>query len=251
MFDVKTPPSAASTVAEPQVRGVAPLHEEPARLERTQSVPYTPIRSLGASHREQILEHLLSLPAHDRYLRFGYPASDEQVKRYVYGLDFKRDEIFGIHNSELELIAVAHLAFDAASEGKPRAAEFGVSVCGGYRGRRLGARLYDRAVMHARNAGVQTMYIHALSENVPMLRIARNAGATVHRDGCESEAYLTLPPANLNSRLSEVWEDQIGEFDYRLKAQTYQFQAFLSSLQKQWGTTSSAPETSTNTEEVR
>lgn len=29
---------------------------------------------------------------------FGYAANDEQVRRYVSGLDFERDEIFGIYN---------------------------------------------------------------------------------------------------------------------------------------------------------
>lgn len=221
MFEVKTPLSAPIGTAS-QARESAP---------QSKPLPYTPIRTLNAAHRGQILAHLLSLSAHDRYLRFGYPASDAQVQRYAEGLDFSRDEVFGIHGNQLELIAMAHLALDALTDGKPRAAEFGVSVSGHSRGRRLGARLFERAVMHASNEGVHTMYIHALSENVPMLKIARNAGAKVQRYGSESEAYLTLPVANLNSRLSAVWEDQMGEMDYRLKAQAYQFQSFLSHLQ--------------------
>lgn len=224
MFDVKTPSSA-------------PLGTESQARDSTlpsKELTYTPIRTLSASHREQILQHLLNLSAHDRYLRFGYPASDMQVQRYVDGLDFTRDEVFGIHGSQLELVAVAHLAFDAATADKPKAAEFGVSVSGHCRGQRIGARLFERAVMHASNKGVQSMYIHALSENVAMLKIARKAGATVQRWGSESEAYLTLPVANLNSRLCAVWEDQIGEMDYRIKAQAHQFQSFLGHLQ-QWG----------------
>lgn len=224
MFDLKTPFSAPFGI-ELQPR------ESSQPVQPTPELAYTPIRTLSASHRAQILQHLLSLSSHDRYLRFGYPASDAQVQRYVDGLDFSRDEVFGIHGSQLELVAVAHLAFDPAAEGKPRAAEFGVSVSGHCRGQRMGARLFERAVMHASNEGVQTMYIHALSENVAMLKIARKAGATVQRMGSESEAYLSLPVANLNSRLCAVWEDQIGEMDYRIKAQAVQFQAFLSHLQ--------------------
>jgi hypothetical protein len=56
-------------------------------------------------------EHLLALPPPDRYLRFGYAASDEQIGRYVDQLNFERDELFGIFNRKLELIAMAHLAF--------------------------------------------------------------------------------------------------------------------------------------------
>ena len=69
-----------------------------------------PIRSLGVNHRERIAKHLLSLDPQDRYLRFGYLAQDEHIQRYVEKLDFERDEIFGIYNRKLELIAMAHLA---------------------------------------------------------------------------------------------------------------------------------------------
>ncbi|RYF31059.1 MAG: GNAT family N-acetyltransferase [Comamonadaceae bacterium] len=190
-----------------------------------------PIRSLGPSHRARILGHLLSLGDHDRYLRFGYAASNEQIERYVAGLDFERDEIFGIYNRRLELIAMAHLAF-SVDPTCASCSEFGVSVLGHARGRGYGGRLFERAVMHARNEGVTMMFIHALSENTAMLKIARNAGATVQRDGSESEAYLKLPLATLDSRVSEIVEDQFAEVDYRLKVQARQFWSFLTGLQE-------------------
>ncbi len=190
-----------------------------------------PIRSLGPSHRERIAGHLLALEDHDRYLRFGYAASDEQVRRYVDSLDFERDDIFGIYNRRLELIAMAHLAF-SVDPSCASCSEFGVSVLRHARGRGYGARLFERAVMHARNEGVTMMFIHALSENTAMLKIARNAGAVVERDGSESEAYLKLPAATLDSRVSEMVEDQFAEVDYRLKVQAKQFWDFLSGVQE-------------------
>ena len=66
-----------------------------------------PIRSLSPRHRDRIIKHLLKLDARDRYLRFGYAANDEQVRRYVEQLDFERDDIFGIFNRRLELISMA------------------------------------------------------------------------------------------------------------------------------------------------
>jgi len=56
--------------------------------------------------------------------------------------------------------------------------------------------------MHARNEGVSMVFIHALTENTAMLKIARKAGATVQRDGSESEAYLEIPPASFDTRSS-------------------------------------------------
>ena len=180
-----------------------------------------PIRSLGSNHRGRIASHLNALGMHDRYLRFGFAANDEQITRYVDGVDFERDEIFGIYNRRLELIAMAHLAF-SPKPTSPVGAEFGVSVLAHHRGRRFGERLFERAIMHARNEGVSELHIHALSENAAMLKIARNAGAHVTRDGSESEARLQLPRATLDSHVREAIEEQWARADYRLKVQAKQ-----------------------------
>lgn len=190
-----------------------------------------PIRSIGPRHCARIIGHLLALNAQDRYLRFGYAASDEQIQRYVDGINFERDEVFGIYNRKLELIAMAHLAF-STDPSLQSCAEFGVSVLAHARGRGYGARLFDRAVMHSRNEGVQMMFIHALSENTAMLDIARKAGAVVERDGSESEAYLKLLPADLDSRITELFDEQMAQADYRLKVQAKQFLGFLTTLQE-------------------
>ena len=54
-----------------------------------------------------------------------------------------------------------------------------------------------------------------------MLKIARNAGAKVVREGPESEACLDLPPDNLATQVGEMVEGQAAEWDYRLKAQAH------------------------------
>ena len=191
-----------------------------------------PIRSLGSGHLGRIAAHLLALDEQDRYLRFGYAANDEQIQRYVGQLDFDRDDIFGIFNRRLELIAMAHLAFIPNEPGTPAGAEFGVSVLKQARGRGYGTRLFDRAVMHARNEGVELMFIHALSENTAMIKIARNAGATLERAGSETEAYLRLPPATLDTRVSELVEEHVAQADYRLKQQAKNFLDFLAQVQE-------------------
>ncbi len=190
-----------------------------------------PIRSLGPGHRGKIADHLLALDEHDRYLRFGYMASDEQIRGYAEKLDFERDEVFGIFNRWLELIAMAHLAFSDRPDAAA-CAEFGVSVARKARGRGYGGRLFDRAVMHARNEGVELLFVHALSENKAMLAIARKAGATLERDGTETEAHLRLPPATLESRVTELVEARMAETDYQLKAQARSFWEFIKGLQE-------------------
>lgn len=179
---------------------------------------WVPIRSLAERHRPRVLAHLLSLAPADRYLRFGYAASDAQISRYVDLLDFRRDEVFGIFNRRLEVIAMVHLAYLPDTATDRHLAEFGVSVSPRARNRGYGSRLFDHAVLHARNRDVDTMIIHALSENAAMLKIARRAGATVVRDGGESEARLKLPPESVGSHLEELVEGQAAEIDYRMKS---------------------------------
>lgn len=190
-----------------------------------------PMRSLHREDREAILQHLLSLDPQDRYLRFGYMATDEQIRHYLDTIDFDRDEVFGIFNRHLELIAMAHLAFSTNPDAAA-CAEFGVSVLAHARGRGYGARLFDRAAVRARNEGVSLLFIHALSENAAMIRIARKAGAQVEREGGETEAHLRLPPADLDSRVSDLFQDQVAETDFRLKQQARTFRRFLETLQE-------------------
>ena len=192
---------------------------------------WVPIRPLAPRHKPKILAHLLQLSGPDRYLRFGYAATDEQISRYVDQIDFVRDEVFGIFNRRLELAAMAHLAYSVDPKWST-CAEFGVSVTARYRGRKLGAQLFDRAVYQARNQGVHMLFIHALSENAAMLRIARNAGARVEREGSESEAYLSLPQATLDTHLTALVEDQMAEVDYRIKQQARQFRQWLATAQE-------------------
>jgi RimJ/RimL family protein N-acetyltransferase len=192
---------------------------------------WVPIRALAPRHRDRIAKHLLSLPPHDLYLRFGYIASPAQVRKYVDMLDFERDEVFGIFNRRLTLIAMAHLAYPPSSAGhvSNRMAEFGVSVLPSRRGRGYGSQLFDHAVLHARNRNVDALFIHALSENDAMLKIARRSGAVVKRQANESEAWLALPDDSLASHLEEALVDQAAELNYQFKAQAKSLQDLLES----------------------
>jgi GNAT superfamily N-acetyltransferase len=191
---------------------------------------WVPIRSLGPRHRERITAHLLALDVSDRFLRFGYPATDAQISKYVDMLDFEQDEVFGIFSRRLELIAMAHLAHAAATPAGATASEFGVSVLPHARARGFGRRLFEHAMLHARNRGVETLFIHALSQNTAMLAIARNAGATVVREGSESEARLRLPPDTLASHVDELVGERAAEIDYRLKVHARQVSGILGVL---------------------
>lgn len=201
---------------------------QPTGTEAARPFRWVPIRSLSARHRPRILAHLLALPDSDRYLRFGYAAGDTQLTHYVDLINFDGDEVFGIFNRRLELLAMAHLAMPAPSaERAPSEAEFGVSVLASARGRGYGGRLFDHAVVHARNRHIETLVIHALSENTAMLAIVRRAGAIVEREGGEAQARLRLPADDLMSHLDAIVEGGAAELDYRLKVQAHRIDGLL------------------------
>ena len=207
-------PNAATSPNAPQTESKAPA------TPTVTSWAWVPIRSLAARHRPRIAAHLHALDEHARYLRFGYPATDAQISKYVDTLDFDRDEVFGIFNRRLDLVAMAHLAHPTSqlAAGQPPMAEFGVSVASTARRRGFGRRLFEHAMLHDRNRGIGALFINALSENTPMLKIAKSAGATVRREGSETEAWLELPPDSIASHLDELVGTHAAELDYRVKS---------------------------------
>jgi GNAT superfamily N-acetyltransferase len=203
------------------MEGMAGAADEAAPERRAPVSHWVPIRNLHARHRHQILDHLLQLDDHDRYLRFGNSAPLEHLKRYIASIDFKRDEVFGVFNRKLQLVAVAHLAalpVGTSPAGKGVVAmEFGVSVLPSARGRGLGQILFEHAIMHARNHHAGALVIHALTENKPMLRIAVRAGAELQTDGLDSDAWLMLPKDHLGTHIESSLLAWNAELVFRTK----------------------------------
>ena len=174
-----------------------------------------PVRTLAEHHRSRVMTHLLALDEADRHLRFGHVASDDQICSYVTQMNLARDEVLGVFDDQLVLVATAHLAFDAAHD----CAEFGVSVHPHLRGRGIGGRLFHHAVTHARNRGAHSMAIHIARENSAMLAIVRKAGAEITFDGSDAVAQLGLPADTLGSQIEALVVSQAANIDYRIKMQ--------------------------------
>jgi hypothetical protein len=54
----------------------------------------------------------------------------------------------------------------------------------------------------------------------------------VQRDGSESQAYLQLAPAGVETHMASLVTDHFGEVDYQLKKQAQQFWRFLGDVQE-------------------
>jgi len=171
------------------------------------------IRELTRAERPALLAHFVALDRDDRRLRFGAAPSDRALRQYVEGIDFDHDAVFGVGDEELKLLGVAHVARSGGH------AELGISVLEGERGRGIGAALLARAHLRARNWGVRALFMHCLTENAAMMRLARRQGMEIGAQAGEADAWLELPPADAASHFGEVFAQRVALFDYALKSQ--------------------------------
>ena len=172
------------------------MHEESRQI-APRSSPLLPrhlldwvalMERLTPDDRPGLVAHFRALDLDDRRRRFGVPVDDDFLARYVDGLDFGRDVVFGVCSGPGEWLGAGHLVL-----GGPTA-ELGLSVHAEARGRGLGGAIFRFAVAHAARAGVGRLYMHCLTTNRAIMAIARSAGMSIESDGGESDAYLVVPP---------------------------------------------------------
>ncbi len=170
------------------------------------------VQRLHEHSRSELLAHFLALPSDDRRLRFGASLSAQGIELYVQGIDFDRDAVFGVHDDNLLLVGIAHLAL------LDDHAELGLSVLPGHRGRGVGSALFERGATHARNRSVPTLFMHCLRENAAIVRIAQRFGMRIVMEQGDADAHLELPPASAQSIAGEFVTDRLALYDYALKS---------------------------------
>jgi RimJ/RimL family protein N-acetyltransferase len=171
------------------------------------------VQRLVEASRPELARHFLSLEPEDVRLRFGVTISATAIVDYVDRIDFDSDAVFGVHDDELALVGVAHVAFTGDM------AELGVSVLPAHRGHGVGSALLARAADHVRNRFVTRLFMHCLAENAAMMHIARKLGMKICVDTGEVDAFVKLAPADQASVAGEFVEQRLALFDYALKAQ--------------------------------
>jgi len=83
-------------------------------------VPRVAVHRLNPRYRDDIASHLLQLPAEDRRLRFGHSIPDDAVRKYVAGIDFGRDSVFGIHGAALTTSVPSSSMLRSSATASPR-----------------------------------------------------------------------------------------------------------------------------------
>ena len=151
----------------------------------------TPIKLSSDLQRKEVIAHFLSLPKEDLRLRFGYTPTDTIIEKYVNDTWDKPDNSwYGMYYADREgVVATLHIA-----QMDSETAELGFTVSSDLRRRGNGDALFKRGVTWAKSRGIKRLFMHCLSENVPIQRIAKNNGMHVVRlIAGEAEADLALP----------------------------------------------------------
>ena len=151
----------------------------------------TPIKLSSDLQRREVIAHFLSLPKEDLRLRFGYTPTDTIIEKYIND-SWKRphDRWYGMYSADRDgVVATLHIA-----QMDNETAEFGFTVSNDLRRRGNGDALFKRGVAWAKARGLKRLFMHCLSENVAIQRIAKNNNMHVVRmiEG-EAEADLALP----------------------------------------------------------
>jgi len=166
------------------------------------------VRPLTVFERDSVRQFYLALSKDDRRLRFCAMASDTIVAQYVDRIEFTRATVLGAFDERAHLIGLAEL-IHAANEG-----DMAFAVRADRRGMKIGTRLIERLLVHARMRGIRIVVVMFLCENTPMRRLAARAGMRVEADGPECNAYRELAAPTAQELTQWSVEDGISHSQY-------------------------------------
>jgi RimJ/RimL family protein N-acetyltransferase len=165
-------------------------------------------RRLHSFDAEALAAHLVALDSRDRRSRFSAPVSDQAIRAYVAGIDWRRAAIIGCFDGAT-LIGTAELHLPAAGDAS-REGEFAVAVAPARRDEGLGSEFLRRVIVLARNRMLRRLRMVCLLDNGPMRRIARKFGGELDITDGQAWADLRLPFPDPLSLASEAYEESFG-----------------------------------------
>lgn len=170
----------------------------------------TPIKLSSDLQRKEVIAHFLSLPQEDLRLRFGYSPTNNIIEKYVNDSWGKPDnDWYGMYVADCDgIVATLHIA-----QMDHETVELGLTVSNNLRRRGNGDALFKRGITWAKARGVKRLFMHCLTENVAVQRIAKKNGMHVVRMiGGEAEADLALP-YDPTAIVNQILLDNISVYD--------------------------------------
>ena len=172
-------------------------------------MPYTAVRRVLPHEYPKYRKHLKSLDEASKYLRFGYPISDEMIDRLCdqFEAEPEKNILFAIENDDLDFIAIGHIAVQEQLE-------LAFSVLKGYQGQGMGNLLMKRVIQWCRIQGKLKGCMVCLSTNAAIRHLCKKHGIHVHNDHGESMANIELDSPNITTYISEATDVNLAVADY-------------------------------------
>ncbi len=211
------------------LRGASPFALIPSRiLTRRQAHRLWGAAAFQATHildradYPDYARHLRMLGRKDRISRFNHPVNDAWIDRFVLALQADPDTVIIGHYGD-DLLLDGAITVSLADRAGERFAEVGLSVVPAARRHGLGYHLLERALLWARNHAASRYYALFATNNEIMFRLARQHRMEVSADDDGMQGLVYIHPLTRVSVSEEVLEEQIGDWDYHLKAHRLAF----------------------------
>lgn len=158
-----------------------------------------------------LASHFLALTARDRFLRFGWVLSDDDVVSYVESLMHSIETVLVVVEASPEICGVLHLDVSG------RRADLGLSVSGWARGKGIGTLLLERAGQLASARGVTTLFVRNLHHMPGLMRLAYRVGMNVICAPRAGANRLESPAGSDGARRHDALSADVTLADYALR----------------------------------
>lgn len=173
---------------------------------------YSTVRRVLPHEYAKYCQHLQSLDTDSKILRFGYQVKDEIIDQLCQQIELDQDHhiLFCIENTDLEFIAVGHIALSDNME-------LAFSVLKEYQNQGLGSALMKRCIQWCRTHNILQGEMVCLTSNRAIRHLCSKHGITMSNDNGETMATIHLAPADAGTYIGEVVDQNLAVVDWLAK----------------------------------
>ena len=190
-----------------------------------------PRKIIYESDKGKLFDHfLVDIVGHDRYLRFGYNASNSNIENYLESSlkKFGQNNMWFVVEKDGQFVGTVHVSLLPNDT-----AEMGFTVSPDYRDQGLGQDLFIRGATWAMMKGAKTLYTQCLSENQVMQHIAKKNGMTVVTiDPSEKESTIEVKQSRVEAGFRDYVMDTIAVYDMAVRHHYFFVKKYLKGLVK-------------------
>ena len=133
-------------------------------------------KPIGATIKDDLIKHFLTLPLGDRQRRFGYSITDKQIIKYVDEAVNDLNNIwivaYDVKLLSADIVGVLQLSYIKNT----KVSEIGVSVSRAAQGKGVGSKLVEAGFRHARLIQSEKVYALTMSSNKSIQHILKKRG---------------------------------------------------------------------------